>query len=188
MTRTWVAAALLGLGAGARAQTPAYTIDPTHTFVHWEVQYLGLFNHRGRFERQDGSVEFDRAARSGRVEITIGVDSLSSGSAFIDGMLRGKEFLDAAANASARFVGERWVFKGNQVTEVHGELTLRGVTQPLALKARRFNCYTNPLFRREVCGGDFDAVIQRSRFGIAPLAPGLADEVRLLVQIEAIRQ
>lgn len=188
MTRAWLAAALLGLCAGALAQTPTYTIDPTHTFVHWEVQYLGRFNHRGRFERQDGSVEFDRAARSGRVEITIGVDSLSSGSAFIDGLLRGKEFFDAAAHTSARFVGERWIFQGEQVTEVQGRLTLRGITQALTLRAQRFNCYTNPLFRREVCGGDFDAVIQRSRFGIAPQVPGLADEVRLLVQIEAIRQ
>ena len=56
-----------------------------------------------------------------------------------------------------------------------GELTLRGVSQPLTLKAVRFNCYRNPLFNREVCGGDFEATVRRN-------------EVLLRVQVEAVRQ
>ena len=33
------------------------------------------------------------------------------------------------------------------------------------LQAQRFRCYTSPLLRREVCGGDFEAEFQRSAFG-----------------------
>ncbi|MBC7480501.1 MAG: polyisoprenoid-binding protein, partial [Rhizobacter sp.] len=46
----------------------------------------------------------------------------------------------------------------------------------------------NPLFRREVCGGDFEAQIDRSAFGITHSLPFVADKVRLLIQVEAIRQ
>ena len=52
----------------------------------------------------------------------------------------------------------------------------------------RFNCYTSPLVRREVCGGDFAAEFDRSDFGITFGLPFVADKVRLLIQVEAIRQ
>ena len=41
-----------------------------------------------------------------------------------------------------------------------------GQTHPVVLKANKFNCYINPLFKREVCGGDFETTIQRSQWGV----------------------
>ncbi|MBC7938248.1 MAG: polyisoprenoid-binding protein, partial [Chitinophagaceae bacterium] len=53
----------------------------------------------------------------------------------------------------------------------------------------RFNCYNNPIFKREVCGGDFSATFKRSAWGMNyGLENGLPDDVRLVVQAEAIRQ
>ena len=70
-----------------------------------------------------------------------------------------------------------------------GTLTLRGKTQPVVLKAANFNCYLNPMLRRETCGGDFQATIKRSQWGIDwGLDGGIPDEVRLLIQVEAIKQ
>jgi polyisoprenoid-binding protein YceI len=64
-----------------------------------------------------------------------------------------------------------------------------GQTHPLTLKALHFNCYDNPMFKREVCGGDFEATLQRSRYGINwGLNLGFPDAVRLVIQVEAIRQ
>ena len=75
------------------------------------------------------------------------------------------------------------------VSQVAGTLTLAGKTVPLTLKATNFNCYFNPLFKREVCGGDFQATLRRSQWGITHGLPSdAADDVRLLVQVEAIRQ
>jgi polyisoprenoid-binding protein YceI len=72
---------------------------------------------------------------------------------------------------------------------VAGTLTLLGKTLPVTLKATQFNCYLNPMFKREVCGGDFEATIQRSQWGMGwGLNMGVPDNVRLLVQVEAIRQ
>ena len=59
----------------------------------------------------------------------------------------------------------------------------------MTLKATRFNCYVNPMIKREVCGGDFEATIDRSRWGMDhALQMGAPDQVRLLVQVEAVRQ
>ena len=94
--------------------------------------------------------------------------------------------LGAAATTQAFFTARGARFEGRQPREVRGEFTLRGVSQPLSLRALRWNCVPNPLFRREVCGGDFEAQIDRSAFGITHSLPFVADRVRLLIQIEAI--
>ncbi len=180
--------AAAGLCSAVQAQPADYTIDLTHTFVTLEVLHAGMSTTRIRFDRKQGSAQFDRAGRSGRVDITLEMDSLNSGVPAFDAQLKGREFFNVAEHPSARFLGERFGFAGDQVSEVSGTLTLRGRSLPVSLKALNFNCYTNPLFRREVCGGDFEALIQRSQWGIGAYPAAAADTVRLLVQIEAIRQ
>jgi polyisoprenoid-binding protein YceI len=107
----------------------------------------------------------------------------------LDSRLRQDDFLAVAAHPQAFFVAERFEFGADgRVTALTGEFTLRGRSQPLRLQAQRFRCYTSPLLRREVCGGDFEAEFQRSAFGIVHSLPFVADTVRLKIQVEAIRQ
>ena len=187
--RSTVIALAACLSACAHVEPGSYAIDPTHTFVNFEVAHFGTSTSRGRFERAQGSVWFDRAGRTGRVEISIATASVSTGVAALDSRLRGPECLASEAWPSATFVAERFSFTGDAVSAVEGSLSLRGTTLPLTLKASNFNCTLNPLLLREACGGDFEATLQRSRWGVAcALDVGVPDSVRLLVQVEAIRQ
>ena len=63
-------AAATALTAGA-AQAAPYAIDPTHTFVTFEISHFGASTNRGRFDKKQGTVAFDRAAKTGKVDITI---------------------------------------------------------------------------------------------------------------------
>jgi polyisoprenoid-binding protein YceI len=193
--------ALAALLAGCAAVVPApppdeagntappgpgsYTLDPTHTFVHWEVLHMGTSTIRGRFDKATGRVEFEPKAQ--RLDVTIRIDtaSVNSGVAPLDTLLRGSAMLDVAANPQATFTSRGALFEAEVPKEVRGQLTLRGTTQPVTL---RWKCGLNLLFRREVCGGDFEAQIDRSAFGITHSLPFVADPVRLLVQVEGIKQ
>ena len=190
MKTTLAAAACLFVAFGsAHAQSAAYAIDPTHTFVNFEIAHFGTSFNRGRWDKKEGTIQFDRAAKTGRVDITIDMASINSGVAPFDGHLKSKDFFNVAEFPTARFVGEKFIFSGDKVVAVEGTLTMVGKTQPLTLKANQFNCYTNPIFKREVCGGDFEATLQRSQWGITYGLPMVApDNVRLVVQVEAIRQ
>jgi len=189
MHKRFVAVACTAMITAAQADGGNYAIDPTHTFVTFEVSHFGTSTNRVRFDKKEGTVHFDRAARKGRVEIVIDMASVNSGVAPFDGHLRSKDLLDVATHPTAKFVGDRFGFSGDKVTEVAGTLTLMGKTHPVTLKAKRFNCYPNPMFKREVCGGDFETVIQRSQWGVNYGLPAVApDDVRLLVQVEAIKQ
>jgi polyisoprenoid-binding protein YceI len=172
----------------ALAQAATYTIDPTHTFVTFEVLHFGTSTTRGRFDRKEGTISFDRTARSGKIEISIDMNSISSGVAPFDTHLKSADFFDVAKHPTARFVADNLRFDGDAVSEVTGSLTLMGQTRPVTLKAARFNCYNNPIFQREVCGGDFETTIQRSQWGMTYGLPAIPDNVRLTVQVEAIRQ
>lgn len=186
-TATAVFIAVAGSSA-AQAQSATYAVDGTHTFAYFETTHFGTSLLRGRFDRKEGTVQFDRAGKTGRVELTIDLASVSTGVAALDKHLSGPDFFNAAGFPQARFVGEKFSFDGDKVTEVAGMLTMLGKAQPVALKAKRFNCYTNPMLKREVCGGDFETTIQRSQWGMVYGLPAIPDAVTLHVQVEAIRQ
>jgi len=177
------------LALSAQAQAATYAIDPTHTFVTYEVGHFGTSTNRGRFDKKEGTVQFDRAAKTGKVEVVFDLKSVSTGVAPLDKHLQGADFFDSAKYPSAKFVGDKFVFSGDKVSQVMGTLTLRDKVVPVTLKASNFNCYMNPIFKREVCGGDFETTIKRSQWGINyGLEMGVPDDVRLLIQVEAIKQ
>jgi len=189
MNKTLLATALLAAAGFAQAQSATYSVDPTHTFVTFEALHFGTSTLRGRFDRKEGTVSFDRAAKSGKAEITIDVASVSTGVAPLDTHLKSKDFFNATESASVKFVADKFSFAGDKVSEVAGSLTMLGKTLPVTLKASNFNCYNNPIFKREVCGGDFETTIARSQWGMNyGLNFGLPDNIRLLVQVEAIKQ
>lgn len=188
LARLLPAAAMLA-AAGVSAEPVTYRIDPTHTFITFEAVHRDTSTLRGRFERSEGVVVLDRQARTGRVEVRVDTGSLSTGVKPLDAKLTGKDYLDAGDMPPASFVAERFVFEGDKLASVTGTLTLLGVTQPLTLAATSFGCYTNPLLKREVCGGDFETTLVRSLWGMTRgLDTGVPDRIRLLVQVEAIRQ
>lgn len=176
------------LPAQAQADTPNFAIDPTHTFVNYEIGHFGTTTNRGRFSTKDGTLVFDRGARAGKVEVVMDITSVNTGVDFLNRQMQGKDFFNVADFPVGTFKSDQFVFNGDKVDEVHGQLTLLGKTHPVVLKTMQFNCYISPLIKREVCGGDFEARIKRSQWGLLwGLTFGFEDSVRLLVQIEAIR-
>ncbi|MED5620583.1 YceI family protein [Ideonella sp. BN130291] len=183
-----VAAALLATGI-AHAEPATYAIDPTHTSVMFEMPHFGTSTVRGRWQAKEGSVQFDKAAKTGKVDLTLDTNAVNSGVPALDKHLQGADFFDTAKFPTAKFAADKFSFNGDKVTEVAGTLTMMGKTHPVTLKATNFNCYQSPMLKREVCGGDFETTIQRSQWGVSwGLNYGFPDAVHLLVQVEAVKQ
>src|SRR5437899_3117562 len=142
-----LASALLAAVAGAHAETSTYAVDPTHTFAFWEIGHFGTSTNRGRFPVKEGAVQFDRAGKVGKAEITIDTAAPNSGVGALDKHLASKDFFNAAEFPTAKFVAEKFSFNGDKVAEATGTLTLLGKTNPVTLKASNFNCYQNPMLK-----------------------------------------
>ena len=182
-------AVLLACATATHAEPAIYRFDPTHTFVTFELLHFGTSTIRGRFGPLAGDAMLDRAQRRGRVQVEIDTATVSTGVAVLDARLKEADMLAVQAHRRAYLVAESFEFDDSgRVKTLRGEFTLRGASLALELRALRFNCYTSPLLRVEVCGGDFEGSFLRSAAGITHSLPFVADTVRLLVQVEAIRQ
>lgn len=185
---TLLAAAAV-LSTAGLAQAADYAIDPTHTFATFEIGHFGASVNRARFDKKEGTVSFDKAAKTGKVDIAIDMTSVNSGTGAFDKHLQSADIFNAAKFPKARFVSEKFVFNGDKVSEVVGQLTLLDKTQPVTLKANQFTCYDSPVLKREVCGGDFEASIDRTAFGVNyGVDWGFPKNVRLVLQVEAVKQ
>ncbi|MFG0678527.1 YceI family protein [Delftia sp. WSY_7] len=185
------ALAIAGLFATAAQAAPAtYAIDPTHTFATFEIDHNGASTNRVRFDKKSGTVEFDRDAKAGKVEVVLKMDSLSSGTAAFDKHLKSADIFNVAKFPQAKFVSDKFVFDGDKLKEVTGQLTILDKTQPVTIKANKFTCYPNAMLqKRETCGGDFEAVIDRTAFGVNyGVDYGFPKQVRLVMSIEAVKQ
>lgn len=185
------ALAIAGLFATAAQAAPAtYAIDPTHTFATFEIDHNGASTNRVRFDKKSGTVEFDRDDKAGKVEVVLEMDSLSSGTAAFDKHLKSADIFNVAKFPQAKFVSDKFVFDGDKLKEVTGQLTILDKTQPVTIKANKFTCYPNAMLqKRETCGGDFEAVIDRTAFGVNyGVDYGFPKQVRLVMSIEAVKQ
>lgn len=184
------AATLAALSMGtAQAQSATYVLDPTHTFVTFEIGHFGTSTNRGRFDKKEGTVQFDRAGKTGKVDLTIDATSISTGTPPFDKHLQSADLFNAAKFPTIQFSADQFRFNGDKVSEVAGKLTLLGQTHPVTLKANTFNCYQSPMLKREVCGGDFETTIDRTQWGMDyGVSFGMPKNVRLIVQVEAIKQ
>ncbi len=180
-------AAVLAAGA-VQAQSATYVIEPTHTFVTFEAKHFGTSTNRGRFDKKEGSITIDPTAKTGKAEVTIDMASINTGTANFDGHLKSKDFFNVGEFATAKFVGDKFEFDGTKVKSVSGTLTLLGKTSPVKLSAEGYNCFEHPRLKREVCGGDFVTTIERSQWGMAYGLPGIPDSVKLVIQVEAVKQ
>ena len=177
------------LANAASVQAANYAIDPTHTFVTFEISHFDTTTNRGRFDKKEGSVEFDRSAKSGKVTLTVDTTSINTGTPAFNKHLQSADLFDAEKHPTMKFVADQFKFSGDKVAEVNGALTLLGKTHPLTLKALNFNCYDSPMLKREVCGGDFEATLDRTQYGMNyGIDWGFPKNVRLVIQVEAVKQ
>ena len=183
------AAGLTALAAAMPAMAADYVTEPTHTHASFEISHFGAAVNRVRFDKEEGKIQFDPAAKTGHVDLTIDASSLNSGVAPFDAHLKGSDIFDVEKYPTIKFVSDKFHFKGDKVSAVDGQLTIKGKTHSVTLKANQFACYQSPMLKREVCGGDFSATIDRTQWGLDyGMGMVAGKEVKLIATVEAVRQ
>jgi len=188
MKRTLILAVLAVISGVATAAPVDYEIDPNHTYPSFEADHMGISFWRGKFNKTAGTLVVDKVAGTGRVDVSIDVDSIDFGLETINEEAKTAEFFDVAKYPKATYKGRLEDFVDGAPTRVVGELTLHGVTRPVALKIDRFKCIPHPVYKRELCGANATATFKRDEFGlVAGKDYGFSMDVDLRIQMEAIQ-
>jgi polyisoprenoid-binding protein YceI len=181
------------LAAAAAIET--YPLDPLHTSVSFAIDHLGLSMIHGRFSKYAGKITIDRVAKTGGVELVVDTASVDtndndkgSRARSRDEHLRSADFFNAAEFPRMTYKSTQVVFSGDTPTLVNGELTLLGITKPVAITVDRFKCNPATATAKERCGGSASAKIKRSDFGMKRGIPNIGDEVLLSFGFEGDRE
>jgi polyisoprenoid-binding protein YceI len=182
--------AILTLVAGTAFAVPVtYQVDPAHTYPSFEADHFGgLSVWRGKFDKTSGTIVVDKEQGTGTVELTVDTSSIDFGNPKLNEHAKSAEMFDVAKYPTATYTGKISAFKDGMPTQVEGTFTLHGVTKPLTLTINSFKCVTVPLDKKEHCGADASASLNRADYGIAYGDKyGFKMDVKLKIQVEAIR-
>ena len=137
--------------------------------------------------KNSGAVVLDKTAGTGTVEIEIDLTSIDFGLPAMNAWATGKDFFNVEKSPRATYKGKLDKFVSGSPTQVSGELTLNGLTQPVNLSIHRFKCIPHPMHKRELCGADASGSFKRDAFGLtAGKDYGFNMDVALRIQVEAV--
>jgi polyisoprenoid-binding protein YceI len=165
--------------------TGSYGADPAHSSVEFAVRHMKISTVRGRF------LEFDAALEGGEqphISGTIKTASAITHDETRDGHLKSPDFFDVERYPEATFSGTLVA-----PDRVEGELTLKGVTRPITLRASVSGPDDDP-WGNERIGIELEGTINRIEHGVewnAPLPGGgmlLDDTVKLIASLSFVKQ
>lgn len=176
------------------ASPVTYTIDPVHSFPNFAVNHLGMTTIHGRFERVTGKVTLDAAAKTGSLEVKIPTATVNTGHSRAEGggrsrdeHLRAADFFNSTEFPDMVYKSTKFNFSGDKLESVDGNLTLLGVTKPLKLNVKSFNCGPHPFNKKPMCGADIEGTMKRTDYGMKFGVPAIGDEVKLVIGVEAFQ-
>jgi len=184
-------AVLLAAYAGtALAKPVTYVCDPAHTYPSFAADHMGgLSVWRGKFTKSSCTIVLDRKRQTGTVDVTVDTSSIDFGMPKLNEHAQSKDLFDVAKYPTATYKGKLDGFVNGKPTKVVGEFTLHGVTHPLTLTLRSFECKEIAMMHQYRCGADAVGHFQRDQYGIDfGKAFGFKMWVRLHIQVEAVRQ
>ena len=172
--------------------TGDYTLDPSHSRLGFVARHAMVTKVRGHFGAFEGtaSIDTDTPANS-KVDLTIDVTSVETGSADRDGHLKSGDFFDVETYPTIRFVSTAVAREGDEWT-ITGDLTIKDATLPVTVVFTEGGAAIDP-FGNERIGFDGSVVVNRKDWGLtwnAALETGgvlVSEKVTLDFDISAIK-
>ncbi len=166
--------------------------DLTHSEITFSVRHLAISKVRGSFERFDVTVVAPEDSTGLTVEATIDVESVNTKQKDRDNHLRTSDFFAVPEHPTWTFRSSGVEIDGDDFT-MHGDLTMRGVTKPVALKGE-FGGVVQDGYGQTKAGFSASTKVNRKDYGInwnmAVEGGGLTlgDEVTINIELQLIRQ
>jgi polyisoprenoid-binding protein YceI len=191
LKKLWLSLALLFLLAQPGFAT-SYTIDPAHSEVSFTVEHLMFFKVNGYFTDFTGTIEAD--TKTGTISAATAIiktDSVDTRIEKRDNHLRSADFFDVANFPEMTFVSKKVEGSGNSI-KLTGDLTIRGVTQPIVLVGA-FLGENKDAWGSVRAGFAAKGNINRKDFGLlwnAVLESGgvtVGDQVEINLQVQGIK-
>ena len=163
----------------------AYESDPTHAYLTFQYNHLGLSNPRLSFDDFIVDLELDNedVAKS-TLSVVIDPASLDAGSEVWKGHLTSADWFDVESHPEITFQSTAIEAAGDGAYKVTGDLTIKGETSPATLNVAINAAMNHPMSGNPVIGLDASGSVMRSDYGLDKFAPNVSDEVQIDISVE----
>ena len=171
-----------------------WKIDPAHSEIQFKVKHLMITTVTGYFKEFDLEVvtESDDFNTASKIEFSADIDSIDTNNQQRDTHLKSADFFDADTHEKLKFIGHKYEVDGD-TGQLHGDLTIRGVTKPITVKIEFGGIVVDP-YGQTKAGFTVEGRISRKEFGLtwsAVTEAGqvvVSDDIRIHAEIQVVKQ
>lgn len=174
--------------------TTKWALDPTHSEIGFKVKHMMFTNVSGKFDRFDISAHTeDENFETAQINFSAAAESINTGNADRDNHLKSGDFFDAAQYPQLEFSSTAFKKINDEQYELHGNLSLHGVTKPVQLSVEYGGIGKDP-WGNTKAGFSISGKFNRKDFGLtwnAALEAGgvlVSEEVRLNAEVQLVKQ
>ncbi|TCB57003.1 YceI family protein [Acinetobacter terrestris] len=175
--KSFFIATVINLNIVAHVNAHEWTLTP-QTYVGFNVKSMGFSIVKGKFEQVQSSMNFDPAIpQNASAHFVMDVSSVSLNMPSLKNMMMGEDLFYVEKYRTATFKSHEFIALGNHHYSIKGDLTLRGVTQPVTLDTVLKPNTANP----QLLDVESKAVVNRSDFGMKKAFGGIGEQVNIEV-------
>lgn len=170
---------------GLGVPSGVYALDRTHAYVTFSYLHQDLSYPLIRATSVDGELELDATAiENSKVNIAIEADSIRTNTPYFDKELASPKFFNAGKYPHIAFATDRYEAVTGSAGELHGFVTIRGITKPLTLAVTINGAMENPITKKPVIGVTAHGSLLRSDFELDRFIPAVGDQVDVSIEAE----
>jgi polyisoprenoid-binding protein YceI len=146
--------------------TTKWVLDPMHSEVQFKVKHLVISTVSGFFKTFEGELDTESDDfTDAKVSFSLDVNSIDTNQTQRDEHLKSPEFFDAVTHPKITFQSTSIKSTGEDEYEIIGDLTIKGITKPVTLKAE-FGGSTDDFYGNTKAGFDVTGKINRKEYGL----------------------
>ena len=143
-----------------------WQIDPAHSEVTFRVRHLMVSTVSGKFGSFSATASTtENDFSTADVEFTVDTASINTGVDYRDTHLQSDDFFNSEKFPQMRFVSTSITPAGENEFDLHGNLTIRDITKPVALKVEFGGIAKDP-YGNTKAGFEVSGKINRKEFGL----------------------
>ncbi|MBB5398947.1 polyisoprenoid-binding protein YceI [Paraburkholderia youngii] len=172
----------------ARVPPGRYDIDQDHTSITFDIDHFKYTRFTMRFNRKQGELDWnDGGLDRSTASVAIDAASIDTNVPLLDKMVKSDSMLDVARYPQIRFASTRFERTGEARGTLSGDLTIRGVTQPVTLDVTFNGFAPDPLTKKDTLGFSADGHFSRAKFGLTTWYPAVGDDIHVRIQAEFVK-
>lgn len=178
------------------AEPQTFVFDRQHTNVSFAWNHLGMSRQSGRILDVEGSLLLNpERPDESKIDVTMKAQSIMTGVAELDRDLKGPDYFDVSRHPLITFRSTEVMRTGEKTAVVTGDLTILGVSRPVALSVSLNFMGEHPLgplnanYQDKFAAGfSARAKISRSEWGLKRGTPLVSDAIEIAIEAELIRK